>query len=159
MTDDKKHERKVVGNRDNENLIPSGGNGLVIGYVDRVNGRGAEEIEGFTPTRDELIQLVKYWYEVLLDNRYFYFLYGQTGSQEIRENSFAQARIARLETALGRKDIDKAIAEMEAEFSKNLNPEHWEIFLHGDEAQWAAVQDQIQRELDKTAQSETKPAA
>lgn len=147
MTEDKK-QIKVVRNSDNESLMPRGGNGLVVGYVDRVNGRGAEEINGFTPTRNELIELVKYWYGVLLDNRYFSFLYAQSGSREIRENPYAQRRIDRLAEALGHEDVDKAIAETEAEFSENLNPEHWEIFKHGDKAQWAAFQDQIQREID-----------
>ena len=67
--------------------------------------------------------------------------------------TFAKARIARLEKVLGREDVDKAIAETQAEFAKTVSPEHWEIFLHGNEAQWAAVQDQIQREIDKGSQA------
>ncbi len=37
-----KGTRRAVCNSDNENLMPSGGRGFVIGYVDEVNGLGAK---------------------------------------------------------------------------------------------------------------------
>lgn len=74
--------KKAVTNCDNEDLMPFGGSSLIIGCVDEVNGRGAEEVTGFVSTRHELIVLVKYWAGRMLDDEYFYFLYAQTGSTE-----------------------------------------------------------------------------
>jgi hypothetical protein len=38
-----------------------------IGYVEEVNGTGAQEVQEFLPTRHELLQLVKYWARVDVD--------------------------------------------------------------------------------------------
>ena len=67
----------TVKNSDNDFLLPWRGERFRIGYVGEVNGEGAEEIAGFTPTRHELIQLVKYWYGRYLDKSWFWFVTGR----------------------------------------------------------------------------------
>ena len=94
---------------------------MTIGYVDEVNGEGAEEIAGFTPTRRELIQLVKYWYGRYLDKDWFWFVSGQTGSTEIRLQPFAMRRIDRAEAVIGEKAVHKAIKEVRDEFKATVN--------------------------------------
>ena len=139
--------KKVVTNCDNEDLMPFGGNGWIVGHVDVVNGRGAEEVTGFLPTRHELIVLVKYWAERMLEDEYFYFLYGQTGSTEIRRRPFAARRIKRIQVLLGAEDVTKAIEEVHEEYKKKygIDPEEWRIFTSGDQAEWERFQAGVHR--------------
>jgi hypothetical protein len=141
--------KKIVQNVDNEHLLPWGNEKFVIGYVESVNGSGAEEVPGFVPTRHELIELVKYWYGRWLGNDYFYFLTGQTGSTENRENPFAARRIDRIQTVLGQETVDRAIAAVMAKFSEGIAPETWNIFLNGDQAQRQAVQERFHEDIEK----------
>ncbi len=133
----------IVKSADNERLMPEGREvGLVVGYVDEVNGPGATEVAGFVPTRHELIQLVKYWAGVRLHHRWSYFMYRVTGSTEYRQSVFAENRIARIAKLLGYNEVKKAVQEVYDEFgerSERLAPRLWQIFLHGDEAAWDAV--------------------
>lgn len=138
--------RKIVTNCDNKDLMPFGGNGCIVGYVDEINGRGAEEVAGFLPTRHELIMLVKYWAERILDDEYFYFLYAQTGSTETRRLPFAGRRIKRIQELLGAEDVSKAVEEAHEEYKyKNrIDPEEWRIFTSGDDAEWERFQAGVQ---------------
>jgi hypothetical protein len=137
-------------NSDNQHLMPLTGNGLIIGSVDEVNGRGAEEITSFVPTRHELIVIVKYWAEQTLSNRYFEFVYAQTGSSEIRLRAFANRRIARIEDILGAEAIDKALEEAQEGYKKehNIDPEEWRIFTSGTPEEWDTFQAKVEQEMD-----------
>ena len=129
-------KKKIVTNSDNELLMPIGG----CGSVDEDNGPGAEEIQGFVPTRHELIQIVKYWANVELDLNYFMFFHSTTGSDLLRQTSFAQRRIGRIAKILGEDEVRKAIdgvytkfekdLEVFTEFGEDLDKEAWDIFLH-----------------------------
>ena len=141
-------QRKIVRNADNEHVMPWGDNNIVIGYVDVVNGNGAEEIADFVPTRHELLLLVKHWYGLLLDNHWFWFVYQSTGSTEIRENSFAENRIHRIAELLGDDAVNATIADVKTEFSKQVDPDEWEIFLRGDDAQREAVAEKYNQQID-----------
>ena len=115
--------------------------------MDEVNGPGAEEIWGFTPTHHELIQIVKYWTEVWLDLDYFMFLHSQTGSDWLRKSHFAHRRVGRIAEILGADEVKKNIDEVYAEFGKTGNKRYWDIFLNGTEEQREEIQEEIQRKL------------
>jgi len=133
---------RIVRNSDNDLLLPMG----VFGSVDEVNGPGAAEIPDFVPTRHELLQLLNFWVKKALDYEYFAFLYAQTGSTEIRLIPYAWRRINRIGDLLGEESAKKAVEEAYVEFGKDKNPRDWEIFMHGDDADRKALQDEIQRE-------------
>ena len=135
-------KRRILENSDNNFLLPSGNERFVVGYVEEVNGAGAEEIVGYTPTRHELIQLVKYWHGRLLDLQWFVFLYGQTGSDWIRLQNFAERRIGRAATAIGEGAVNQAIKEVRDEFKAKVDARLWDIFENGGSEQWAAVRDE-----------------
>jgi len=109
-------------------------------WLDEFNGPGAEEIQGFVPTRHELIQIVKYWANVGLDLNYFMFFNNTTESDLLRQTSFAQLRIGRIAKILGEDEVRKAIdgvytkfekdLEVYTKFGEDLDKEAWDIFLH-----------------------------
>ena len=141
------HVKHVVHNADNDGLGPVAGNGFVIGYVDKVNGPGSAEHPDFVCTCHELRQLVKYWTREILDIRWFYFLYGQTGSTEIRVGPYANSRIARIEEELGEEQVDRAVEEAREEFRKEQDQRLWEIFVGDDPVAWNRVSKDIMETL------------
>jgi hypothetical protein len=105
----RKHlENPSVRNADNDLLGAIRGRGVCTGFVDEVNGPGAEECSAFVPTRNELLQLVKYWAKIAIDIDYFWFCYEQSGSREIRLEPFAWRRINRIAALLGNEVVAKA---------------------------------------------------
>lgn len=139
----------VVRNADNDSLGPSGGYGFIIGYVDEVNGRGAEEIQGFLATRHELIQLAKYWTTKAIDIEYWWFLYEQVGTSETRSRAFAWRRVSRIEEIVGKEEVDGAVKEAYDEYGKRLDAKAWNIFLNGTPEEREAFRKEIYAEMPK----------
>src|SRR5262245_57069626 len=136
-----------VSNSDNEFLEPWCAGHFKIGCVDEVNGAGAAEVPGFTPTRHELRQLAKYWAETALEIEYDWFIYAQVGGTDMRLEPFAQRRIARIANLLGTEEVQKLVSEVEIEFGKKQYPRAWEIFCHGTKEEREQFQDEIHRAL------------
>jgi hypothetical protein len=99
-------KRAICKNSDDDSLLPFGNERLVVGSVDEVNGSGEGEIPAYAPTREELLQLVRYWYEEFLSLRWFYFETGQTGGSEIRRKYFVRGRINRIAKAIGSEAVN-----------------------------------------------------
>jgi hypothetical protein len=137
----------VVGNADNDNIKPMVGNGFIIGSVDEVNGEGGKEMPSFIPTLDELLQIVKYWFNKRLETDWFFFNTGTTGSSEWRLKVFANRRIAKIASIVGENDVRQAIDEVYGEFREqhSENMRLWQIFRKGDQRQWDVVQDEFNR--------------
>jgi len=129
--------------------MPFGDESCVIGYVDEVNGNSAAEVSGFVPTRHELIQLVEYWERKALEIEWFWFVSGQVGSSDTRQQAFARCRINRIWDLLEKEEIQQAIDRVYAEVGKDVDPRLWDVFLHGDEAQRRAVQEESWRQMEK----------
>lgn len=106
----------------------------------------------FVPTRHELIQLVKYWATLDLDDLFHFFLLGQTGSSESRRDAFARRRICRIAKLLGEEGVRKAIAEAEEEFGKTIDPGAWTIFKDGTPEEQEAFQDEVLRSFSEDCQ-------
>lgn len=146
-----------MSNADNEWLGPLTTGRFVIGSVDQVNGRGAEEVPNFVPTRYELVQLAKHWAREDLEISWFWFVYGSTGSTETRVKSFARRRINRIAAVLGGDEVDKAIEEVHVLFREGLHDQTlWDIYCNGDESQWREVREQSWRIIE--SQDKTVPA-
>lgn len=142
-------KRAICKNSDNDDLLPRRNAKFVLGYVDEVNGIGAEEIQAYVPTRKEIRELVKYWYRQVLDNSWFFFIYGQTGSSEWRLGVFADRRIARADAAIGKKAVDAALKEASEEFRTKVVKDDrlWQIFENRAEVGYPAVWDELHKEL------------
>jgi len=117
-------------------------------YVNEVNGAGAEEVPGYVPTRHELLPLVKYWYRRILDNDFFRFQYGGSGSTEQRIARFAPRRSRRAARAIGQEAVDQAIKEVRTQFKAEVKDDRlWDIYENGTSEQWKAVRNQSWREV------------
>jgi hypothetical protein len=100
--------------------------------------------EGFIPTHDELIALVKYWSLEILESRWLFdFIYPTAGSDIQAERVFANRRINRIRTIVGDEKVDKACKEVRNDFRKGISNDLWAVFDHGDTAQWAAVEEEM----------------
>ena len=131
--------QQIIENADNESVMPWGGKGIIVGFVNEVNGPDAAEISGFVPTRHELIVLVEYWQRRALETEWWWFRTGQVGSSETRLQAFAIRRVNRIYDLIGQGEVQQAIDGVYAEFGKHEDQRLWDIFLHGDSAAWDAV--------------------
>jgi len=121
----------------------------MIGYVHEVNGAGAAEAASYVPTRHEVVELVKYWYRRVLENSWFFFIFGGTGSSGWRVNEFAERRIGRAAAAIGEEAVDAAVTEVREEFRTKVVKDDrlWEVFEHGTAEQWDAVLEETHRKM------------
>ncbi len=132
---------RIVSNADNEGLMPSSGNRIIIGYVYEANGAGSKEMPEYVPTRHELTELLKYWARRVIDISWFEFVYSATGSYELRLKPFAYSRMERICELLDDGEGDEIVRETFEKFGKELDKEAWDIFMNGTEEQWEEFQD------------------
>jgi hypothetical protein len=114
-------------NADNRDLQPLSDHGITIGFVDEVNGPGAREVPEFTPTRTELLELVKYWTLIFLEWEHRRFETATAGSREVRMCPYADRRVYRIIELLG-DDAAKAVHEVSNQFAERVEPLEWERF-------------------------------
>jgi hypothetical protein len=132
--------QKPTACRDSHRLGCWGNSKFTVGLVSEVNGPNSVEVRDFVPTHHELIQLVKYWASLKLRQSFYFFVHGQTGSDEWRRAAIANRRIERIATLLGEKEVQKAIKACEREFSRKIDPKAWAIFKNGTPKQQEAFQ-------------------
>ena len=104
-----------VANQDNESLHAWGTHRFIVGYVEKVNGSGAEEIPDFVPTRHELLVLAKYWTQERLEQEFWCFCTQSSGSTEWRLLTYARLRIERIADLIAEEEVDCAINDAIAE--------------------------------------------
>jgi len=103
------------------------------------------EVPEFIPTRYDLLQLVEYWEKKYLSHQWNDFKTGWFEPDwEANLNSGRTARIAEL---LGEEEVKRVIDQVWEKFSRGCDARTWDIFLHGDEEQWKAVQEPYHQEL------------
>jgi hypothetical protein len=132
-----------VQNSDNEWLEPVAG---MIGHVSEVNGKGAQEVQGFAPTRHELKQLYLYWAKRKVDLDLLMFRYDTVGSDWLRISSLAGRRLGRIERLLGAEACAPLRGVVEAEFESS--GELWRAFKEGDYALRDSLLDAFYRQKD-----------
>lgn len=139
-------DARVIRNADNEYLEPWGSRGLIIGYVDEVNGDGAQEIPGFVVTRHELIELVKYWTKRAIDIQYFWFCHEQVGSTDMRVEPFARRRVTRIARLIGQDEAAEAIEQAYEEYAASFQDcRAFTVFCHGTAEERKALHDEFRK--------------
>jgi hypothetical protein len=89
--------------------------------------------EGFIPTYDELIALVKYWSLRILESRWLFdFTYPTAGSDIQAEMALADGRINRIRKIVGDTKVDKACEEVRNDFREAMRDDPWAVFERGD---------------------------
>jgi hypothetical protein len=101
----------------------------IVGFVEEVNGPGAEECREFVPTKHELLALAKYWLKEILDANFFFFRCNQSSSRMGRIRYFAHLRLGHIERILGSEALEAADDEVKAEFASGLDPRLWNMFV------------------------------
>jgi len=125
-------------------------------YVEEVNGPLAVEVQDFVPTRHELIQLVMYWAEQLIEVQYDGFMIGPGFSIDPCLDAFPRKRISRIAEVLGEEAVRQAIDQVYAEIGEK--PDHflWEDFLNGNREQWDEVLEETHKALEETQEKDEK---
>jgi hypothetical protein len=141
----------IIRNADNEGLGQLRGGKIVIGHVDEVNGRDAQEVPGFVATRHELIQLAKYWTKRAVDIEYFWFCCEQVGSSDRRIRTFAWNRVDRIADLLGEDEVNQAVQQAIDEYGKEQDPKVWSIFRNGTPEEQKAFHEETRRHFEENA--------
>ena len=149
------YRRKLVPNVDNEGLGPFGGDaadptpnrgpmpqvgrGFTIGFIDEICGEGGKEIPDFAVTRQELLELVRFWAKKSLCIQWNDRVMGQTGSYEWRMRTYAARRIKHIAGLIGDEPVDEVIEEAREEFGKERDPYAWWVFCNGSDNDWRVL--------------------
>jgi len=126
--------RQVIQNRDNNFLLPEEDEGFAFGDGAEVNSDRNEEIAGFTPTREELIQFVKYSCKEYFFIEWIVFVKGARSDNDCRDQCFANRRISLAKAVIGEKGVNKAIKEVRKEFKaeSDVRSRYCDIVENGD---------------------------
>jgi len=120
---------------------------IMIGVVDMIVGDGGVEVPGFVATKNEILQLVRYWAKKIIDLDFWFFLYGCSGSSEWRTGAFANRRLDRISTLIGEEEVTKACKEAEQAFAKGVDQRAWKIFTEGTQEERERFQQEAQEKL------------
>ena len=99
-------------NSDNPDLGVLALPNMIIGGVDKVNGRGSEVFPEFNLTRHELCEIARLWATELIESEVFCFLYNSVGSYDIRIVPYALRRIDRIAEALGDDETKEVVDQV-----------------------------------------------
>ena len=116
---------------DARGLGPRHAGPFAIGVVDEIVGEGGVEVPGFVATKNEILQLVRYWATEILDLDFDYFLTGCTGSSEWRTSEFANRRLNTSRKFIGDEEAAKAFMQAEQAFGQRVDQRAWKIFMEG----------------------------
>jgi len=105
------------------------------------------EVPEFIPTREELLEITKYWYGEYLSDQWLWFFCSVSSAGP---SAYLWGRIARIGELLGKEEVGKALDQAFEEFlessSPHVDPKYLDIFLHGDAEQMEVVRKEIARE-------------
>ena len=104
---------------------------LTTGYVSEVNGRWAQEVPQFVPTRAELLAIAEHWASVAIE-RTFVEWANATNTDDWRRIYFAWRRVYRIREFLGGvvdRMVDDKIKKFYEETGWRKDPENWKKFL------------------------------
>ena len=144
--DNKKEESATDTNRvgavehSDSNSLPSSGEGAEDGAMQSLGGSLPMKSMDYLANSEEVSVLVKHWRTQILRLEWVFFIYGQTGSSELRTLDLARGRIDLAYAAIGKEAVDQAIEEAQAEFKGKINDDRlWNIFENGTQEQWEEV--------------------
>ena len=116
---------------DARGLGPMRAGPFAIGDVDEIVGEGGVEVPGFVATKNEILQLVRYWATEIIDLDWIFFVYGSTGSSEWRTREFANRRLNAIGKLIGKEEVTQAFRQAEQAFGKGVDQWAWKIFTEG----------------------------
>jgi hypothetical protein len=118
-----------------------------IGFVDEIVGGGGSEVPGFEITKNEILQLARYWSGKLIDLEFDYFATGCTGSTEWRTSEFARRRLSRIADFVGDEEVRNVFEEAEQNFAARIDQRAWRIFKTGTDEEREHYQEELYKNL------------
>ena len=116
---------------------------FTIGFAEAIVGEEGLEVLGYVVTRNEILELVRYWATEIfqLDFAYFlYFLYS-----EWRTYQYSQPRLNTISELIGGEKVAEACRQAEQAFSRRVDERAWRIFTEGTQEE----REQFQKEMDE----------
>jgi len=129
---------------------------FAIGDVDEIVGEGGVEVPGFVATKNEILQLVRYWATEIIDLDWIFFVYGSTGSSEWRTREFANRRLNAIGKLIGKEEVTQAFRQAEQAFGKGVDQWAWKIFTEGSKEEQERFQQEVQERLARDAEEGRK---
>ena len=125
-------KQEATSEDDRDFLGPWVGSGMVVGFVDEVNGPGSVEFSDYHPSRYELGILAKHWLDVRLSTLTFCWFYAYSGSTEIRILPYSERRLVRIAAILGDETYKRLVGEVKDKYRQRCGDEAWEAFQRND---------------------------
>ena len=115
------------------------------------------EVTEFSPTSDELLQIVKYWTTKVLKVEYYqHFLCGLYEGTDWHRYYLARRRISRITELLGQETVDQAIEEVYIEIGEKQDERIWNTFLFGNKNLFHAVVGDAYEAMNKALHEDEK---
>ncbi len=132
---------------DARGLGPGQAGRIRIGVVDMIVGEGGLEVPGFVATKNETLELVRYWATEIIDLDFTLFVYGSSGSSEWRTREFATHRLDTISKLIGEEEVSKTIRLAEQAFGQGVGQRAWRIFTEGTQEEQERFQQEVQEKL------------
>jgi hypothetical protein len=98
--------------------------------IPNCDGLKSELCPGYSPTRQELEQLVRYWQWELIDLAFYCFTDDRGGSTELEIAKLCVSKIDALELVLGKESVAEIRDECAEDFRRFVGTEAWEVYLN-----------------------------
>jgi len=134
---------------DAQGLGPRQTGPFAFGVVDTIVGEGGVEVPGFVPTKNEILQLVRYWATEIIDLDFSFFLHGATGSSEWRTREFANRRLNTISKLIGQQEVTTAVEQATETFAKRVDARAWKVFWEGTKEEQEEFQQYVQEQLER----------
>jgi hypothetical protein len=132
---------------DARGLGPGQAGRIRIGVVDMIVGEGGLEMPGLVTTKNETLQLVRYWANEIVGLDFTFFLYGCVGSSDWRIREYACRRLDTIAKSIGEEEVKKVFAQAEQDFGKGVDQRAWKIFMEGTKEEQERFQDEVMENL------------
>jgi hypothetical protein len=107
---------------------------------------------GFVATKNEVLQLVRYWATEIIRLEFTCFLYAYSGSSEWRTREFANRRLDTIGKLIGQEEVTNAYRQAEQAYGRVVDPQAWGIFMEGTPEEQARFQQEGQESLERAAE-------
>jgi hypothetical protein len=135
--------------KDARGLGPRQTGPFAFGVVNMIVGEGGVEVPGFVPTKNEILQLVRYWATEIIGLDFSFFLYGATGSSEWRTREFANRRLNTISKLIGQQEVTTAVEQARETFAKRVDARTWKVFWEGTKEEQEEFQQYVQEQLER----------
>ena len=97
-------------------MSPREADPFTIGFAEAIVGEEGLEVLGYVVTRNEILELVRYWATEIFQLDFAYFLYS-----EWRTYQYSQGRLNTISELIGEEKVTEACRQAEQAFSRRVD--------------------------------------